>query len=308
MIKRNLLAICFIILSSVTVFAQQMTLTMPSTIYPTVTFANLPSVSTVPVGAIYNTSDVGVNGCLWRNNGTKWGLFNGSCVIAQNNMPWIYLSSGSVAADGSISGITALAIIHPKAWCYFPANALATTIVAGWYYCTFSSTTDGTAFLTQPGTTYPLVWPTSPTAVTDGKGSFTSANGVGETATISIPANVMGINGRLDAEVWATGDTGSGTPKIYLSFDGSDNSSGLTTTTNSGVVKAFFTYANSGSVTSGQWTEADIINAATSNANRKVGVTNWGSAHTAGVLMQPNGATNNVEVWSVLYCIYNDGQ
>src|SRR5690349_7786608 len=93
-------------------------------------------------------------------------------LLATGGIPLIGLSSGSVAANGAISAITALPAVYPSAYCYFPANALATSIAAGWYYCTFSTTTAGVAFLDPYTSGIPTI-PTSPTAVTDGRGAFT---------------------------------------------------------------------------------------------------------------------------------------
>jgi hypothetical protein len=117
-------------------------------------------------------------------------------VLAQSAIPFIGLSSGSVAANGAISAITALPVAYASAYCWFPANILATSIVAGWYYCTFSTTTAGTAFLNTYSSGVPTI-PSSPTAVTDGKGAFTGDTGEEFGPTITVPANALGPNGRL---------------------------------------------------------------------------------------------------------------
>lgn len=121
---------------------------------------------------------------------------NGYGVLAKSSIPFIGLSSGSVAANGAISGITALPIAYPKAYCWFPANALATVKAAGWYYCTFSTTTAGVAYLDTYTSGVPAV-PASPTAVTDGKGSFTGDTGEEFGPAITVPGNVLGPNGQL---------------------------------------------------------------------------------------------------------------
>jgi hypothetical protein len=115
---------------------------------------------------------------------------------AKGGIPLIALSSGSVAAGGGISGITALPIAYPAAYCWFPANILAASIAAGWYYCTFSSTTTGTAFLNTYTSGVPAI-PASPTAVTAGQGAFTGVIGELFAQTFTIPANALGINGQI---------------------------------------------------------------------------------------------------------------
>lgn len=131
--------------------------------------------------------------------GTITGV-NVPYVLARSNIPLIGLSSGSVSAAGAISGITALPIAYPSAYCYFPANALATSIAAGWYYCTFSTTTAGTAYLnTWDGASTPTI-PASLTSVTDGKGAFTGDT-TEQGALVTLPANAMGPNGYI--EIWS---------------------------------------------------------------------------------------------------------
>lgn len=119
-----------------------------------------------------------------------------SYPLTAGGIPLIGLSSGSVAAGGAISAITALPYIVPAAYCYFPANILAPAIAAGWYYCTFSSTTAGTAFLNTYTSDTPTI-PASPTAVTAGQGAFTGDTGEEFGVTITLPANSLGTTGRV---------------------------------------------------------------------------------------------------------------
>lgn len=178
-------------------FGQGITGVIPQ--FPSTTFGSLSS--SVPTGTIYSVTDIGVNGSLWRFNGTRWGLLGGHVTLVQSGMPFVLLGSGSVASNGAISGLTtALPFAYAKAWCYFPANIVATVAAAGWRYCTWSSTSAGTAFLDQPGSSFPVTWPASPTAVTDGKGAYTgqSSGTVVQTPSITLPASAMGVNGRLE--------------------------------------------------------------------------------------------------------------
>lgn len=115
---------------------------------------------------------------------------------AKGGIPLIALSSGSVSAAGAISAITALPIAYPAAYCWFPANILAGAIAAAWRYCTFASTTTGTAFLDTYTIGVPTI-PASPTAVTAGQGAFTGVIGELFAQTFTIPANALGINGQI---------------------------------------------------------------------------------------------------------------
>jgi hypothetical protein len=115
-------------------------------------------------------------------------------VLSKSGIPFIGLSSGSVAAGGAISGITALPQIYSNAYCWFPANILAASNAAGWKFCQFTSTTAGTAFLDTYTSGTPTV-PTSPTAVTAGQGAFTGDITTESGPTITVPAGALGVNG-----------------------------------------------------------------------------------------------------------------
>jgi hypothetical protein len=152
--------------------------------------------------------------------------------VASWGIPLIKLSSGSVSAVGAISAITALPRAYPNAYCYFPANILATSIAAGWYYCTFSTTTAGTAFLdTYSGTGVPTI-PSSPVAVTDGKGAFTGDT-TERTMSFTVPANALGTNGHLYVEydVGHTNSAGNKVARIYYSTTGGTTYAGTVLTT-----------------------------------------------------------------------------
>lgn len=148
-------------------------------------------IACTPDGAVY----VEPTGSASITGGTITGT-NVPYVLGRSNIPFIGLSSGSVAANGAISAITALPIAYPAAYCYFPANILATTIAAGWYYCTFSTTTAGVAYLDTYTSGTPAI-PASPTPVTDGKGAFTGDTGEEFGPTFTLPAGALGVSGGL---------------------------------------------------------------------------------------------------------------
>lgn len=137
-------------------------------------------------------------------------------VLAQGGIPLIGLSSGSVAANGAISGITALPLAYPNAYCYFPANALATVKAAGWYYCTFSTTTAGVAFLDTYTSGVPMI-PASPTPVTDGKGAFTGDTSEEMGHTITIPALTASSHIIVTVDYNVTNNANSKTPRVRFS-------------------------------------------------------------------------------------------
>jgi hypothetical protein len=164
-------------------------------------------------------------GSVTATNSLTGGTITGTpavYTVGVSAIPFIYLSSGSVAAGGGISAITALPLAYPSAYCWFPANALATTIAAGWYYCTFSTTTAGTAFLNTYAGTGAASIPSSPTAVTDGKGAFTSDTTSHAGPTIAVPANALGINGQLRIVATFQFNNTAGTKTPTISYGGSN--------------------------------------------------------------------------------------
>lgn len=155
-------------------------------------------------------------------------------VLSKSSIPFIALSSGSVAANGVISAITALPLAYPSAYCWFPANILATSIAAGWYYCTFSTTSAGIAFLDTYTSGIPTI-PANPTAVSDGKGAFTGATTELAGPTITVPANAIGANGQLRVtSTWASNNNANA--KVgRIRFSGSGGNQALQITLTSSV-------------------------------------------------------------------------
>lgn len=151
--------------------------------------------------------------------GSITGVSGVPVTLAKGGIPLIGLSSGSVAANGAISGITALPLAYPSAYCWFPANALATAIAAGWYYCTFSTTTVGVAFLSTYTSGVATI-PASPTAVTDGKGAFTGDTGEEFGQTIAVPANALGTTGILRVRFNTSQVNNANVKTIHVRYSG----------------------------------------------------------------------------------------
>lgn len=144
---------------------------------------------------------------------------NAAYTLSQSGIPFIHLSSGSVSAIGAITAITALPVAYASAYCWFPANALATVKAAGWYYCTFSTTTAGTAFL-DTYVSGAVTIPASPTAVTDGKGAFTSDTAEHGGPSITIPAGVPGAFGSVEVMISTAGTNNANTKQWFSYFNG----------------------------------------------------------------------------------------
>ncbi len=132
-------------------------------------------------------STSGAFGPVAITSGSISGVTGVPVILTAGGIPFIGLSSGSVAANGAISAITALPAVYPDAYCYFPANKLAAVSAAGFYYCQFTTTTAGTAFLNAYTSGRPTI-PASPTAVTAGQGAFTGDITEEFGLTLTIPA------------------------------------------------------------------------------------------------------------------------
>jgi hypothetical protein len=176
-------------------------------------------------GILLGLAAIASTGPLWLTSSnaslrSSGAVLGGSYTLARSALPMVNISSGSVSAAGAISGITALPTAYASAYCYFPANILATSIAAGWYYCTFSTTTAGTAFLDTYTTGVPTI-PASPTAVTDGKGAFTGVTTEIASATITLPAAALGANGFFEAaHSWAASPNNANAKTGRVRFTG----------------------------------------------------------------------------------------
>ena len=195
--------------------------TMSGLILTGVTFANLPAASGVS-GQIYKVTDVGPTGSLWQSNGTTWSAVNGQILLLETNIPFIFVSSGSIGNNGALSAITTLPNTYPSAYCYFPVNAIATGVAAGWYYTIFSSTTAGTIYNNVYTTGQPTI-PTSPTAFsTTGPGAYTQTTGSQITGVqYVLPANVMGTTGSVIQHVDSMLANTANNKNIRLTANGS---------------------------------------------------------------------------------------
>jgi hypothetical protein len=139
----------------------------------------------------------GVAGTAAITGGSITGT-NVPYVVGRNAVPLVGVSSGTMGNNGALSGITALPLAYPNAYCFFPANAIVSGSSAGWYFTQFSSTTAGTVFNNTYTSGMPTV-PSSPTAFsTTGPGAFTGDTTTETALVIPIPAGALGANGILE--------------------------------------------------------------------------------------------------------------
>lgn len=143
-----------------------------------------------------------------------WPMQCNPKVLNQSGFPMILPSSGSIANNGALTGLTALPTTYANCYMYFPANAIAAGVAAGMYYVVMSSATAGTIY-NNLYTSGEASIPASPTPfVTTGPGAYTQTIGAPITLlTSTITGGAMGIDGQLFIyPVWS--HTNNGNSKI----------------------------------------------------------------------------------------------
>jgi hypothetical protein len=137
-------------------------------------------------------------GGAWVND-REWNGLEYPVIVHSSGTPFGLPSSGTVGANGALSGLTAFNVTYVGIWLYFPAGAVYAGSLAGLYWCVMSGTTAGTIYnnrLTIPGS---LDAPATPTPiVAAGPGAYTQTTGVAITAFgRTVPAGSMGAGGQL---------------------------------------------------------------------------------------------------------------
>ena len=228
-------------------------------------------------------------------------------LLAKGGIPLIGLSSGSISAPGAISGITALPVAYPDAFCYVPANAVATVAAAGYYYCQFTTTTAGTICLNTYTSGVPTIPAGGCTPVTDGKGAFTGDTGEEFGPTITLPANSLGANGAARIALGSAQTNNANVKTLRLRWSTSAGTifvaQPVTSTVASGMVA---TISNTGTAAK----NLSTVQASFGAAPTTVGVlgTIDSTASTTLVLSQQRAtATDNVVILPPTFEVLSDG-
>jgi hypothetical protein len=219
------------------------------------TFANLLTnqpASGVAIGTQAVTTDQG----LFYSNGTTWIPVGRCAILSQTAIPFIVPpTGGSISAAGALSGIT-LNKTYGSCYMYFPANAVAASSTAGFYYVVMSSTTAGTVYLNQYTSGQPTI-PASPTAVTAGQLTYTTPTTAVIALTIPVPPNAMGANGEIEVDYVMIGTSNGDTKTATVGYGVSGGT--ITTVQTSAISTAgtsdtgvLFRIRNAG-VTNAQW-------------------------------------------------------
>lgn len=143
----------------------------------------------------------------WTSPGAPPNVGQSSPIIlAQSVIPMILPSSGTMGANGSLTGLTALPCsVFPQAcFMYFPAGKVFSGSPAGMYYASILTTTTAQVYNNMYTSGRPQdAIPAVPTPVVDaGPGAYTQTTGSLITVLqYTIPAGSMGVNGSVLCDV-----------------------------------------------------------------------------------------------------------
>lgn len=154
-------------------------------------------------------------------------------TIAQSAIPVILAPSGTVAADGTITLLTALQVVYPSAWLRLPAGAVSGG-AAGLYYCVFSSATVGSVKTNyaDPASTFVPFIPAGPLVSAVGSGlAYTQTTGADITlVNVLVPANSLSATGQLRITVQNGQNSSAGTKTHQSKVNGTSIHSRARTT------------------------------------------------------------------------------
>lgn len=120
-------------------------------------------------------------------------------TLYQGGVPIIYPMSGSVAADGTLSGVT-FDITYPNCYLWLPIGAVYSLSPAGLHFCQMTSTTAGKVYLNNLSAGQAPDIPSVLLPVTAGAGAYTTVTAQTTIFSAAIPGGILGPNGQIDIE------------------------------------------------------------------------------------------------------------
>lgn len=142
-------------------------------------------------------------------------------VLSMSGIPYIKASSGTMGNNGAVSAMTALPRTFSAGAClYLPAGAIAAGVPAAaeWYWFVGSSTTAGTVYNSICTTTGTPRVGTLTAFATTGPGAFAGLTTTPNVLTITVPANLMGVNGQVQIDLATQENTTAGNKAYTLKF------------------------------------------------------------------------------------------
>jgi hypothetical protein len=201
--------------------ASSLTLAQLTTQYTTSNIVGFPQ---------YVTQDAG----LWWWQGTQW-VQAAPYVLLQGGIPTGIGPSGSFANNGVWTAGTAIAInsvAYAACYLYFPGNSIFTGSKAGIYYTEMSTTTAGIVYSNIYITGNPVAPAVKTPFVCTGPGAYTQTTASVRLIQATIPANILGINGRLKTDTLWSNNNSAGTKSFNVLFGVSSSNSSIGNTEN----------------------------------------------------------------------------
>ena len=148
----------------------------------------------------------------------------GPYCLCSSGVPVVFPSSGTVGANGALSGIVALPQIYSSGcWMYFPAGAVYGGSAAGLYWTVMSSSTAGTIYDNRlsPGAS-PASTPGNQAAiVAAAPGSYTATASHASPGPVGvmIPGGAIGVNGAVEVYVMAYCNNSASVKTLAVALD-----------------------------------------------------------------------------------------
>jgi hypothetical protein len=251
--------------------------------------------TSVSIGNTTNTTTVALNTAPSATTSAPVTINGGNVeyVLAQTGITFVVPSSGTMGNNGALSAITALqTTFSGGAYFWFPTNAISSGSTAGWYWTVMSSTTAGTVYNSTYTSGVPVTGTTTAFATT-GPGAYTQQTTVINGPTISVPANVMGKNGRFEFNILGANNNTANNKTYAMTFGGTSFWQFVPTTTTASSFR--FGVANKNSLSSNVgFPGSSSSGFGGVSATLTYGTINTGSAQNAILTMQLATATDYI--------------
>lgn len=147
-------------------------------------------------------------------------------ILLASGIPVGRPPSGTVGANGALTLDVALNFpYYGGIYLHFPANAVYSGSVAGFYWTVMSSTTAGTIYNEVLGSAFPTEIPSAPAAVASASvGAYVPSTSQLSVGTVVIPGGLMGPNGSFRiSSCWS--QTSSAANKTHSFYFGDESTS-----------------------------------------------------------------------------------
>lgn len=205
---------------------------------------------TVDVAADYAQRFISEGAAIDSKSGMAWGAQQ--ITLMQTALPVILPSSGSVGDNGALTLTTALLVAYPEAYMFFPAGALFSGSVAGFYYVRMSTVTAGVVYQNQyfSGAPESLLAGSPTPIVATGPGAYVQSTATITSITTTIPAGLLGPGGVVEQQAYGMWNNSATAKTVRHRFGGNTLYTQSSTTSVGG---RFWTSVNNAGVPNTQY-------------------------------------------------------